>query len=251
MKIKNLSKFILDFMEDNKQSGFEELKDKLNSKPTQIVLKKILQKNMKPIKDLNKPKRGKSSYLYFCDEHRQSVKEEFPNYNNKEVVTELGLKWNKFKKDNQSDVEIYENKAKEARELYMNEMKKYKDKQGENEIDDEIEDEIDNKKIDNKKIKNKKPKSTEDKKKYKDTKTLILDSKTEINKFTEDKILDKKDINNKNIEDPNLTAFEKFSKKKWSKILEDKPEIEEKEILKILKKKWSKLPEERKQKYFV
>ena len=40
------------------------------------------------------PKRGLSSYIFFCNEQRNIVKEKNPSLTNKELTSELGKKWN-------------------------------------------------------------------------------------------------------------------------------------------------------------
>ena len=47
---KDISKFILEFIETNKETDPSLLKEKLNSKTNKSFLKKILGKNSKPVK---------------------------------------------------------------------------------------------------------------------------------------------------------------------------------------------------------
>lgn len=47
----------------------------------------------------NLPKRGKSSYLFFCQDMRQKVKDKNPSLSSKEITIELGVMWNKIKND--------------------------------------------------------------------------------------------------------------------------------------------------------
>ena len=62
MKTKNISNFVLKFIEANKDS--KTISDNWNTDKNLNALKKILKKHKKDNKDVNKPKRGKSSYLY-------------------------------------------------------------------------------------------------------------------------------------------------------------------------------------------
>lgn len=43
------------------------------------------------------PKRAKSSYLFFCEDTRAKIKEEFPEMSAIDVTTELGKRWNALK----------------------------------------------------------------------------------------------------------------------------------------------------------
>lgn len=47
----------------------------------------------------NLPKRGKSAYLFFCQDMRQRVKDKNPNLSSKEITVELGVMWNKIRED--------------------------------------------------------------------------------------------------------------------------------------------------------
>ena len=78
---------------------------------------------MKPKKDPNMPKKPKSAYMFFCDEHRQTVMKENKDAKMGEISKILGEKWKKLSdKDKEQYVEMNE----EAKENYSEAMKAYK-----------------------------------------------------------------------------------------------------------------------------
>jgi hypothetical protein len=122
---KNVSKFVLEFLEQHKSEDLNEL---WNSKSTQTSLKKMFNKENKK-KDPLKPKRVKSSYLIFCDSERKVIKNENPTLSTKDITCELGRRWKIIKTDKKK-YKKYEELAKKDKERYMNEMKKYKPSEG-------------------------------------------------------------------------------------------------------------------------
>jgi len=137
MKKKNISKFVLDFIESHKDKPFNSIKSEWNSNDIQTSLKKVLINNTKNEKDVNKPKRGSSSYIHFCKDNRDTVKKKYPNYSNKEIVIELGLLWNKIKDNNPDELSKYEELAKKDRDRYNEQIKNYNNVQ--NDVEDKIE----------------------------------------------------------------------------------------------------------------
>jgi hypothetical protein len=83
---------------------------------TNIVSVAIKKKNKK--KDPNAPTRGKSSYLFFCDEHRAIVKSENSDLKAKEITGLLGVKWNDLKTNNPSAIQKYVDLAETERIRY-------------------------------------------------------------------------------------------------------------------------------------
>ena len=76
--------------------------DEENSKEIEKIIKtakKTSTKNSteKKVKDPNKPKRGKSSYLFFCADNREKVKEDLEqkgeDFKATDVTKELGKRW--------------------------------------------------------------------------------------------------------------------------------------------------------------
>ena len=68
MIVENISQFVVDFIQSNNKSA--NITEAWNSKKNQEQLMKIFKKNNIIIKDPDKPKRGKSGYLYFCEERK-------------------------------------------------------------------------------------------------------------------------------------------------------------------------------------
>jgi len=66
------------------------------------------------------PKRGKSAYLFFCQEHRDSVKEENPEMKATEITSELGRLWKEFStnEENAEELERYNDLAAEDKARY-------------------------------------------------------------------------------------------------------------------------------------
>jgi len=81
-------------------------------------------------KDPNKPKRGKSAYLFFCADHREKAKEELgAAAKPTEVTKELGKRWNELKASTKASdkkkLEKYEEQAREDKERYEGEIVDY------------------------------------------------------------------------------------------------------------------------------
>jgi hypothetical protein len=91
----------------------EELSEKLSSQ--------------KKKKDPNAPKRGKSSYMFFCQEYRAKVKEELDDPKPTDVTAELGRRWNELKTDKKKkkEFEKFEKMAADDKERYKAEMEEY------------------------------------------------------------------------------------------------------------------------------
>jgi len=124
MLIDSINNFVQAFLLNSKDSNNNiKLIDKWNSETNQKLFIKTIKKNSN--KDPNKPKRGKSGYLFFCKFYRQKLKEENPNLSVKQIVSLLGNIWNNMKTDNPDEVEMYEKLSLEDRERYKNEMKNY------------------------------------------------------------------------------------------------------------------------------
>lgn len=124
----SINLFVLDFLKQF--DNHEQLCKQWESVKNQKKLKKTMKSAH--TKDPNIPKRGKSGFLFFCDKYRPILLEESKNdgTNNaisaKQVVSKLGILWQKLKTEN--NVEEYENMSKEDRGRYKIEMKKYKEK---------------------------------------------------------------------------------------------------------------------------
>ena len=83
---------------------------------------KAEEKKRKTKKNDNKPKKGKSAYLFFCADERMVLKEEMPDLDSKDVLKELGARWKKLDSDR---VEFYQTLAAEDKQRYKNELDNY------------------------------------------------------------------------------------------------------------------------------
>jgi hypothetical protein len=79
-------------------------------------------KKIKKTKDLNAPKRAKTSYILFCVNKRDEVKESNPDMPAKEIIKELGNMWRSLSDDEKTE---YVNLANEDKERYEEDMKTY------------------------------------------------------------------------------------------------------------------------------
>ncbi len=79
--------------------------------------------SLKKVKDLDAPKRGKSSYIYFCVEKRDEIKEANPDMSAKEIIKELGRVWREDVSD--KDKARYAKLSAADKARYEEEMKDY------------------------------------------------------------------------------------------------------------------------------
>ena len=75
---------------------------------------------MAKLKDPDKPKRAKTSFLYFCDEERPKVMSEYPELKLGQVMKELGKRWKAV-----TDKSKYELMHKKDKERYIEQMEEY------------------------------------------------------------------------------------------------------------------------------
>jgi hypothetical protein len=78
-------------------------------------------------KDPNAPKKGRSSYILFCNDNRASVKEEFSNHTPVQIISELGSKW---RESSDKTKNSYTTKAKKDKERYIKEFEDYTPSEG-------------------------------------------------------------------------------------------------------------------------
>lgn len=113
--------FVLDFLKQFDTNG--NISKKWESINNQAKLKRVLKNTSK---DPEKPKRGKSGYLFFCDENRPLIKESNEGIEVKEVVRRLGLMWRQLKIDGKT--KEYDLLSVNDRARYRSEMEDYKEK---------------------------------------------------------------------------------------------------------------------------
>ena len=94
----------------------------------QKQVKSLLSRANRSPKDPNAPKRGKSSYLYFCADNREKVKKSLgKDAKATNVTRELGVCWNKLKNDKKKVKKLneYIKKANIDKERYKREKAAY------------------------------------------------------------------------------------------------------------------------------
>ena len=86
---------------------------------------------IKAPKDPNKPKRGKSAFMFYCDKHRPKLIEEQRKGGGKvnigDVAKTLGAGWKKIK---ESQKKSFETLAVKDKERYEKEIAEYNEKNG-------------------------------------------------------------------------------------------------------------------------
>lgn len=106
------------------EEDVETLKSSLLSKQKSLdslICSKMPKQKIK--KDPNVPKRGKSSYIFFCMDIRETVKTENPDMKAKNITKELGRIW---KEETSEDDKIkYNEQAAEDKNRYIEEMSTY------------------------------------------------------------------------------------------------------------------------------
>jgi len=126
-----IAKFVTKFLSDN---GSGELVDAWNSQENieafNIVAVKSIKRSSDKIKDPNKPKRGKSAYIFFCAKKREEAKANLgEGAKATEVTSELGRMWNALKaSDKKADKKLLvslETEAAEDKARYNEAMEDY------------------------------------------------------------------------------------------------------------------------------
>lgn len=101
-------------MELNSVDKIQELQDKFLGEKTKL----------KKRKDPNRPKRPKSSFMFFCDVERKKMIQKLRDSNKKvnigEITKKLGLKWKELKHKKE-----YEKLAKKDKERYATQKANY------------------------------------------------------------------------------------------------------------------------------
>jgi len=125
---KNINAYVEAFLTEH---GDENLLELWKCDKIQQAFDKVTnEKKSSGKKDPNKPKRGKSAYLFFCADHRKQAKEELGDgAKATEVTKELGKRWNELKASTKASdkkkMEKYEEQAREDKERYESAMAEY------------------------------------------------------------------------------------------------------------------------------
>ena len=124
--LKQLNKLVLAFLSENVDAA--NLDELWMDSSTQKQVKSLLSRASRPPKDPNAPKRGKSSYLYFCEDNRAKVKKSLgTDAKATDVTRQLGVLWNKLKNDKKQGKKLKEYVALAAadKERYQKEKESY------------------------------------------------------------------------------------------------------------------------------
>lgn len=111
--------------EDNDDTIRQAMADHQDKLVTLLKGNQLVQKttSLKKVKDPDAPKRGKSSYIYFCVEKRDEIKEANPDMSGKEIIKELGRVWREDVTD--KDKVRYTKLSDTDKARYQEEMKDY------------------------------------------------------------------------------------------------------------------------------
>jgi hypothetical protein len=194
----------------------------------ELVEIKGTKKRKNAAKDPNKPKRGKSSYLFFCAENRSKVKAELgADAKATEVTSALGAKWNELKNSTKASdkkkVQKYEAEAQADKERYEAEISQYE------------------------------PPSDEEIMIAKKSKKLPAEKKTSEKKTSEKKISEKKisekktsekETSEKKTNTRKPTGYSLFCKEHRAEVKEDYPDMSATEITKVLADMWKDLEDD-------
>ena len=106
-------------LKENDEDRLAELKEKALKDKERYTKEKSDSENEKSDGEDNnttepkKKKKKTSAYMIFCKEERSVIKEEFPEYSSKEVITELGRRWTELKSSKSDKMAYYENLKKQ------------------------------------------------------------------------------------------------------------------------------------------
>ena len=124
--LKQLNKLVLAFLNENVDAA--NLDELWMDSSAQKQVKSLLYRANRPPKDPNAPKRGKSSYLYFCQDNRDQVKKSLGNdAKATDVTRQLGVRWNELKNNKKKAKKLkeYVKLAEADKERYQKEKESY------------------------------------------------------------------------------------------------------------------------------
>ena len=123
-----LNKFFENFLIDN-----EEMCDNWKSDENQANFKKLVnslykKKEKKEKKKeeesdggVEKPKKAKTAYIYFCTAERENIRNKFPELSATEITKKLGELWKSIR-DDEEKIHIFKDLENKDKERYNNEM---------------------------------------------------------------------------------------------------------------------------------
>jgi len=198
-KIENISKFVTDYIESVKSTD-------VDNKQFQKELKKILKKSLKKYiknRDIDKPKRPKTSFILFCDDERDNIKKDFPHYISRDIVTEQGKRWKELKNNNPERLKKYEELALIHKKRYLKSMEEYENREKDFSDDEEVDEKNIDPKEEKRKLKEiKKIEKLKLKEKEKEEKLKIKNKEKEqklLTKVVKSKIVKKEDVKKEDV----------------------------------------------------
>jgi hypothetical protein len=123
MALKYTTQYLVDFLkkhadDDLQHKWLEEEKDfKKGFKRTE---KRSENKKVK-----GAPKKNKTAYNIFCSEERLKVKEDNPDLSNKDIFTEMGVRWKNLKDSDPGRFDYFQKLADEDKQRYQNEKESF------------------------------------------------------------------------------------------------------------------------------
>ena len=202
--------------EEDKERASKELDEYVPPTEEELEAAKPKRGRKTSKKKSDKPKRGRSAYIFFCSSVRPGVKNDNPDLDAKEITKLLSEMWSDLKEEDDSeDLQKYNKMAAADKERYTKEMETY--------VPSEDEDDVE------------KPKKVA--RKEKDVEATEEKPKKVI------KVV-KRTVNKEEAE-----GFKKFSKANRNDVKDDNPDMKPSEITKILRNEWAELDEEEKREW--
>jgi len=184
----------------------------------------------KPKKERTGPKRPLSSYMYFCKEERDRIKEDYPDMKGPDVTKELGVRWKKLSDD---DKVPFEELANVDKERYRSEMSVASEAEPKKEV---------KKGKAKKEVKESKPK--ESKSKTKETKPKESKSKKEV-KPKESK--PKKESKSKSVK--KTPGYQYFVDEQREDVEQEFPKYSTRKVTSEINKRWQDLTDDERDAY--
>ena len=232
-KIENISKGIIQYIDSYKK----DLSKTMDEKDFKKYVRKLVKKNLKKFTDkenINKPKRCKSAFIFFCEDVRDQIKKDIPNIKVTDIIVEQSKRWRELNEKNSKKIEIYKKQAAKDKIRYEAEKIEYE----KNKLNEE-----------NIEFKNKFESENQVESENEELKSLEKLETINSDEDSEDDIpLDKKHDKkiNENKED---NSFYNFYNKKIKKIKKNNPDYTDDKIADKIKKKWKRLSEEEQASY--
>jgi hypothetical protein len=117
-----LTKYVTVLATEKKVPEFVKIWNEHQGDISKVLSSNLPKEKVKKLKDKEAPKRGKSSYIFFCIENRQKVKDKNDELSAKDITKELGSIWREL---TDKSKKVYEKHAIEDKERYIEEMKGY------------------------------------------------------------------------------------------------------------------------------